>query len=231
MPQLQAVGIDTAIDSVHDYLIKLSIGQGDRVFGKLKIYHKPTKALFTIDASELRDPDQILPQIRAALASAGVATAGASDAPKMAKSRTLPSPSPNLAGWHLYVDGSYVRGRIGYGVVLLQDGVLRHTLQGVVTDSEAKSVHQIGGELMATMEALRWCAEQGLTAVHIHHDYTGIAFWATGEWKTNTAVTQAYAHFMRAQSVTVTWHKVAAHTGDYWNEMADRLAGGQLLER
>ena len=246
LPKLHAAGITAAIDSAHDYLIKLSIEQDGRSLGKLKVYHKPTKSQFKLDSGELREAVRVLPAIQAALDGLNVNTQVSSSAPrpsvltgsstgagvKPAAPKAKPAtPAVISSGWHIYVDGSYVRGRIGYGVVILKDGELHHTLHGIITDPDAKSVRQVAGELKATMEAIRWCEANAVTTVHIHHDYTGIAFWATGQWKTNTLITQEYADFMRKQPITIRWHKVAAHTGDYWNEMADRLAGGEVIDR
>ena len=50
--------------------------------------------------------------------------------------------------------------------------------------------------------------------------------WATKRWKRNNALTQQYAAFYDSikNRVRVHFHKVAAHTGDIYNEMADVLA-------
>ena len=49
---------------------------------------------------------------------------------------------------------------------------------------------------------------------------------ATKRWKRNNALTQQYAAFYDSikNRVRVHFHKVAAHTGDTYNEMADVLA-------
>ncbi|MBS5148287.1 MAG: viroplasmin family protein [Veillonella sp.] len=60
----------------------------------------------------------------------------------------------------------------------------------------------------------------------LYYDYMGIEMWATKRWKRNNALTQQYAAFYDSikNRVRVHFHKVAAHTGDTYNEMADALA-------
>ncbi|HWQ61432.1 MAG TPA: RNase H family protein, partial [Negativicutes bacterium] len=60
--------------------------------------------------------------------------------------------------------------------------------------------------------------------VTIHHDYSGIAAWAAGDWKTNNEFTQAYARFIRPFLSWVSFNKVPGHAGVEGNELADRLA-------
>ena len=50
--------------------------------------------------------------------------------------------------------------------------------------------------------------------------------WATGQWKTNNPLTKAYAGEMQnlSNKISIFFHKVAAHTGVEYNELADKLA-------
>ena len=74
------------------------------------------------------------------------------------------------------------------------------------------------------LQALEWCRERGITAATIHFDYQGLASWVDGAWKTTTPFTRAYAERVRAMGMTLTWHKVRAHSGATYNELADQLA-------
>ena len=51
-----------------------------------------------------------------------------------------------------------------------------------------------------------------------------------GGWKAKTELTQKYACFMQEymKRLTIVFQKIAAHTGDRYNEEADRLAKAAL---
>jgi ribonuclease HI len=124
----------------------------------------------------------------------------------------------------IYVDGSFIDGRIGYGAVVLKDGKVVDELCGAVGDPSAGAARQVAGELFAVEEALRWCKKNSVAEVSIFFDYTGIEGWATGRWKANLPLTKNYREFVRASGVRVRWRKVYSHTGDRWNDRADALA-------
>lgn len=124
-----------------------------------------------------------------------------------------------------YVDGSWVAGKIGYGAVILNDAnevVVQYS--GPVPEDYAAGTRQVAGELVATGKVVQWCQANGIREVAIFFDYMGIQEWATGAWKAKLPLTQRYRDFMRQCGIKVHFNKVKAHTGDYWNDYADRLA-------
>lgn len=125
---------------------------------------------------------------------------------------------------HLYVDGSWIDGSVGYGAVLLREGELLREWSGHVPDEHTHGTRQVAGELFAVGVALRWCKANGVDDIHIYFDYQGIESWATGKWKAKQDLTQRYRNFIQTSGLRLTWHKVAAHTGVHWNERADVLA-------
>jgi len=126
--------------------------------------------------------------------------------------------------YKIYVDGSYLAGNIGYGLVVLRNDEVIDELSGYVTDPDAQDSRQVGGELVATQEAIRWCQQRDIKRVAIYYDLDNIKKWATGEYKTNKALTQNFKEFIDNIKVEINWHKVKAHTGVKWNERADQLA-------
>lgn len=127
----------------------------------------------------------------------------------------------------VYVDGSYnsVTEEFSYGmVVLLKDR--EETFCEKYEDSELSSMHNVAGEIKGAEAAMRYAIEHGIKQIAIYHDYEGIAKWCTGEWKTNKEGTKAYRAFYEEASkkVTVKFVKVTGHSGDRYNDMADRLA-------
>lgn len=124
----------------------------------------------------------------------------------------------------IYVDGSFIGGATGYGVVILKDATVVDEFCGGVGPSEADGTYQVAGELTAVKEALKWCLKNSVTEISLYYDYLGIEKWVTGKWKANQPVTREYARFVRECPVNIHWHKVQSHTGNRWNDRADALA-------
>lgn len=132
-------------------------------------------------------------------------------------------------GVHVWVDGSCFpnsKGRLNFGwAYVVLDGVWElHRASGNDVPAEARQHRNVAGEIQAVLRALEWCREHGIGKAAIHFDYQGLASWVEGTWKTRRAFTQAYAERVRALGMTLTWHKVQAHSGDVYNELVDRLA-------
>ncbi len=133
-----------------------------------------------------------------------------------------------VSGWAVYVDGSFLNGRYGWGFAAYRDGVLIHTANGSDDKEEAAALHNVAGELKATIEAVRWAREEGFSPITIYHDYAGISEWALGNWKTNRDLTRRYADYMSRHLSWVNFCKVTGHTGVVGNELADKLAKDAL---
>ena len=90
-----------------------------------------------------------------------------------------------------------------------------------------KSIRNIGGEIQAAENAIHLAIQLGADYICIHHDYEGVGQWGTGSWSTNRKDTEAYANYV-AQSrgtIAIEFCKVKGHSGDKYNNIADRLAG------
>ena len=134
---------------------------------------------------------------------------------------------PEEGELYAYVDGSFdvKTGRYAYGVVLLtsSEEICRN---GVGEDREAANMRNVAGELAGAVYAMEYALEHGYRELVIFHDYEGIARWAKDEWKANLDSTQKYKLYYTGikDRLNVSFQKVAAHTGDPYNEMADCLA-------
>ncbi|MBE7043867.1 MAG: reverse transcriptase-like protein [Ruminococcaceae bacterium] len=129
---------------------------------------------------------------------------------------------------YAYVDGSYniESGFYGYGVVLIFPDGHTEEQSGGDKKEEVATMRNVAGELKGAMLAMQYAVNHGFSKVKIFHDYEGIAKWAKGEWKTNLDATAAYREFawMIQSKITVSFQKVDAHTGVFYNERADILA-------
>lgn len=128
---------------------------------------------------------------------------------------------------YAYVDGSFnaALGVYGYGcVICTPDG--RTELSGQGSDPDAVSARNVAGELLGTMQAVRWAIQNGYPTITVFHDYTGIARWFYGDWKAESPVAKAYLKYMLGckEKIRISFQKVAAHTGVELNERADILA-------
>lgn len=126
-----------------------------------------------------------------------------------------------------YVDGSYnIRTKaFSYGAVIF-DGGSEITMSEAFEDEELASMRNVAGEINGSMAAMRYCVEHGKHMLDLYYDYEGISKWCTGEWKTNKKGTVAYKEYYDSvkDRLDVRFVKVKGHSGDKYNDMADRLA-------
>ena len=125
------------------------------------------------------------------------------------------------------MDGSYEKHtkRYSFGCVfLLSDKVITKSASG--SDPELAALHNVAGEILGAMYAMRVAIESKYDGLDLYYDYEGIEKWATGAWRAKNSVTQRYVQFFSkvSKTLTIQFHKVAAHTGDQYNELADSLA-------
>ena len=130
---------------------------------------------------------------------------------------------------HVWVDGSCLpngKGRLhfGWAYVILDGERELHRASGNDVPVEARRHRNVAGEIQAVLRALEWCREHDISAAAVHFDYQGLASWVDGTWKTTMPFTLAYAERVRSMEMTLTWHKVQAHSGATYNELVDRLA-------
>lgn len=126
-----------------------------------------------------------------------------------------------------YVDGSYNIKTKQYacGVVIFHDGE-EVTFSRAFTNPEMALMRNVAGEIEGAMLAMQYCVDNNIEEIDIYYDYEGIEKWCTGVWKTNKNGTIAYKRFYDeiSKSVKVSFNKVKGHSGDKYNDMADRLA-------
>lgn len=136
-----------------------------------------------------------------------------------------------------YVDGSYnVKTReYSCGVVLFYRGVTQY-FSRKFSNPEQAAMRNVAGEIEGSICAMNYCLEHRIESLVIYYDYEGIEKWCTGAWRANKEGTIAYRDFYRraSQQIKIRFVKVKGHSGDKYNDLADKLAKqavGLLPER
>lgn len=138
--------------------------------------------------------------------------------------------SDDLDGLHAYIDGSFSNDlqETGYGAVILLNGEIIHTIKG--SSKKYIEMRNVAGELFAAAVSIKWAVDNGYKSIVLHHDYSGIAHWAKGEWKCKQEGTINYKKFIDeiSSNISILFIKVKGHSGDMYNDMADKLAKESL---
>ncbi len=136
-------------------------------------------------------------------------------------------------GIRAYVDGSYdvATGRYSGGAVIV-DGEETTELSQGYSDGDQSQLRNVAGEIMGARLAIDYCISKGYEKVTIYHDYEGVGKWGDDKWKANLDMTKAYKAYVAdaRKSIEIEFVKVKAHSGNKYNEMADKLAKNALIE-
>ncbi|KEI03192.1 ribonuclease HI [Clostridium botulinum] len=131
---------------------------------------------------------------------------------------------------NFYVDGSYNSGssKYSYGLVMVEDGVIKYIENGAAENKTGKDVRQIAGELKAAIRSLQYAAENNIKNIVLIHDYVGVCYHATGVWQRREESSEKYYNdfnsIIKENDIKVIFVKVDSHTGDLYNEMVDEFA-------
>lgn len=134
----------------------------------------------------------------------------------------------NEDGIIVFVDGSFIeaKGNYSYGFVVVKENEVLYKENGIGSNKEAISHRNVAGEVLGAKRAVLYALENHIKELTIAFDYQGIESWALGFWKRNTALTEDYHNFMqeKMKDVKVRFKKIKGHSGDKYNDMADKLA-------
>lgn len=132
-----------------------------------------------------------------------------------------------------YVDGSYddKLKKYSFGCILLlpSGDIVKESGNG--DNPESLAIRNVAGEMLGAMYAVKWAMVNGYTEIELRYDYEGIEKWVQGIWKAKNELAQKYAAAMNdwKRSICISFLKIAAHSNNRYNDMADELAKSALV--
>ncbi len=130
----------------------------------------------------------------------------------------------------VYSDGSFNPNYdyVSYGCVCLMKNMPEYRISGVTKDKY--NSNQVYGEIKGVLEAIDYAIHKKYKKIYILHDYDGLGKWITGEWRLNNLISVDYFDEInkRKKDIEVKYIKVKGHTGNTYNEIADKLAKNEL---
>lgn len=131
-----------------------------------------------------------------------------------------------------YVDGSYCNKKKAFssGVVLIHEDKVIKEIGFKDNNPALVSMRNVAGEIKAAEYAMLWALKMGFKKLILHYDYEGVEKWCTGAWKAKKegTIDYAYVYGRINHGLEVEFVKVKAHSGDKYNDRADRLAKDAL---
>ncbi|NLX63640.1 MAG: hypothetical protein GX022_02510 [Clostridiaceae bacterium] len=223
-PKFINAGLEPEIVLIRDYMLKIKVSENDNVLGKLIIDYSPKKGSYNFRRDSDLPEEQFIRIIELLGQLDKLKEKSASSGKTAKKQKSNVQEIPVSTSYYAYVDGSFIEGSTGYGAVILKEGKIAAELSGKVDSEEAFASRQVGGEIRAVIEVLEWCKKENVKEITIFYDFQNIEKWATGEFRTNTPMTQAYKDYIDNCGISIIWHKVDSHTGIELNDRADELA-------
>ena len=116
--------------------------------------------------------------------------------------------------------------KVSDDLTLIEGQQVIQQLLGKGNIPEYSSMRNVSGEILGCMNAIQYAIDHHYPSICIYYDYEGIEKWATGLWKANKEHTQNYVKTINdmKKKIDIYFQKVLAHSGDYYNEVADGLA-------
>ncbi|MBP7509628.1 MAG: reverse transcriptase-like protein [Prolixibacteraceae bacterium] len=100
--------------------------------------------------------------------------------------------------------------------------------------SKYNKSRQIGAELLAVIKAIEYCVKNKVNLIELYTDFIGLQNWLTGKWKIKAEVVSLMvsqiSKLTKDNNIKLSIHHVDAHSGDKWNEVADKMCLATLTK-
>lgn len=136
----------------------------------------------------------------------------------------------------IYTDGAlktFSKGKekrvvLGWGFVAVdsEDNIIKESYGTITEPKEILQTRNIGAELKAVKQGLRWAIKLKVKKVLIVHDFQGCGEWANRVWNSHVPVSKEYSKFIdkARKKIEIGFYLVKGHSGIKWNDYADNLA-------
>lgn len=145
----------------------------------------------------------------------------------------------------LYTDGSHFKsrigtGRLGIGSVLTINNNVIETLSMEVDKYMISELYNTSDfsnptmEMYAVLISLRKFSSnfEFNDEVDIYCDYMGVIEWMNDRWRINKSyikrIKDDILNEIKSQKLKVNFYHIKGHNGNYYNDMADKLAKGEM---
>ena len=131
---------------------------------------------------------------------------------------------------YVYTDGSFRNSdnSVSYGVVIIDPNTNNKLdeFKSRIFDKKLSEYRNVSGELLAAIKAFEYASKNGYNELVIFHDYEGVGGWADSKWKAKNELTKSYVSIVQKyrKNIDIKFEKVKGHSGDKWNDYADKLA-------
>lgn len=133
--------------------------------------------------------------------------------------------------FNLYSDGSYDKktGKASYGFVIVDS--LNQVIYEGKGFAKSNDLWNVSGEISGVLYGLVTAIELKLKVINVYVDYEGLIAWPSGKWKTKKSETIEYVEAIKelSKQIEINFVKVKGHSGNYFNEMVDKLAKSVIL--
>lgn len=188
-----------------DYLLQISIKNKLVKLGKICVYYKPSKKSYSLVTTNIKDKYAVDTINKC-----------------WDKINGFQTFSETSGICEVFVDGSYINGKTGYGAVIFLGDKKLKEFSGKLDDT---STRQFCGELYSVILVLKWCKLNNINKIRINYDYLGIEYFATGKWQPKNSLAQEYKTIVNScNNISIIWRKIDSHTGNKKNDLADTLA-------
>lgn len=129
----------------------------------------------------------------------------------------------------VYVDGSYneVTKKSGWAFCIVDNFKILHKDFGICIKTQ-NDTRQVVAEIFALYKAILFLSENNIKKALIYYDYKGIENWIKGTWKVKNKEIANIVDIINKEilknKIEISFVKITSHTGDYFNELVDKLA-------
>lgn len=130
-----------------------------------------------------------------------------------------------------FTDGSYdIKTKAYSAGVLLCTKTKKYEFAKAFEENAYASMRNVAGEITAALIAVSRAYALGISELTICHDYSGISAWADGIWKAENKLTKNYTKIIQTfrKKINISFLKIKSHSGNSYNDAADRIAKDAL---